>query len=118
MYPSQEAMPTSLPTPNPLTRYVISPPEDGYRIPSFAQTYPINIATPPPTRNEIQTAEPATAPASPSSAKIPAPIIEPIPSTVAPRSVRVRGCPVASAGATGTESVTPALRLSTTSAQH
>src|SRR6185437_10589667 len=41
----------------------------------------------PPIRNEIQTAAPATAPASPRRAKMPAPIIEPIPRTVAPRTV-------------------------------
>src|SRR6185436_8151781 len=57
----------------------------------------------PPIRNEIHTAAPATAPASPSRAKMPAPIIEPIPSTVAPRSVivRARSPAGASAGASG-----------------
>ena len=46
--------------------------------------------------NESQTAAPATAPASPSSAKMPAPIIEPMPSTVDPRTVRAFfGCAVA-----------------------
>ena len=41
----------------------------------------------PPIRNEIQTAAPATAPASPSRAKMPAPIMLPIPRKVAPRTV-------------------------------
>ena len=60
----------------------------------------------PPIRNEIQTAAPATAPASPSSAKMPAPIIEPIPSTVAPRRLIVRGRSGASAASTGSVSLT------------
>ena len=53
-------------------------------MPSLTQTYASSDVTTRPSRNETQTAAPATAPASPSSAKMPAPIMEPIPSTVAP----------------------------------
>ena len=41
----------------------------------------------PASRNESQTADPATAPASPSSAKMPAPTIAPIPRNAAPRTL-------------------------------
>ena len=43
---------------------------------------------PPASRNEIHTAEPATAPAWPRSAKIPAPTMAPTPRNAAPRTVR------------------------------
>src|SRR6185437_14212225 len=94
-------MPTRRPRPKPSMRYVIRPPDDGKREPSFTQTYPSSSATPPPIRNESQTAAPATAPASPSRAKIPAPIIDPTPRNVAPRTVSapVPGVPFVSEGA-------------------
>jgi hypothetical protein len=41
-------------------------------------------------RNDIQTADPANAAASPSKAKIPAPTIEPTPNAIALRTVIVR----------------------------
>ena len=43
----------------------------------------------PATRNDSHRAEPATAPASPRSAKIPAPTIAPIPRNTAPRRLMV-----------------------------
>ncbi len=41
-------------------------------------------------RNESQTADPATAPASPSSAKMPAPTMAPMPRKAAPRTLKLR----------------------------
>ena len=35
MYPSQAAIPSSRPFPNPSSRYANRPPDDGYRTPSF-----------------------------------------------------------------------------------
>ena len=54
-------------------RYVISPPEDGYRIPSLTQSYASSAVTSPATRNESQTAAPAITAACPRRAKMPAP---------------------------------------------
>src|SRR5690349_13256155 len=58
------------------------------------------MATTPARRNDSQTAAPATAPAAPSSAKIPAPTIDPTPMNAAWRTLRC----LTSAGA-GTPSV-------------
>ena len=59
--------------------YSSKPPAEGYRAPNLANEYPCSTATPPARRKEIQTAEPATSPAAPSSAKIPAPTMDPTP---------------------------------------
>jgi len=53
------------------------------RAPSRPREYPERSAITPPTRMEIQTALPATWPACPSSAKIPAPTMAPIPMATA-----------------------------------
>jgi hypothetical protein len=70
-----------------LSRNVTIPPEDGNLAPSLAMAYPCNVATTPASRKEIHTADPATAPASPSRAKMPAPTIDPTPRNAAPRTV-------------------------------
>ena len=51
--------------------------------PSLAKEYPCSPAIAPAMRNDSQTAGPATAPAAPSSAKMPAPTIDPTPMKVA-----------------------------------
>src|SRR3954451_12583001 len=81
--------PVKWPVPHPRTTYSRNPPADGYRAPSFANEYPWRAATPPARRNEIQTAAPATSPAAPSSAKIPAPTMEPTPMKAAWRVDKV-----------------------------
>src|SRR5690242_5814517 len=55
------------------------PPSDGYFAPSLPKEYPCRAAMAPASRNDNQTADPATSPAAPSSAKIPAPTIAPTP---------------------------------------
>src|ERR1043165_8497269 len=98
-YTSHDVTDVMCPCPNPFRRYVTIPPDDGYRAPSFATAYPWSRATTPASRNDSHTAEPATAPASPSRAKIPAPTIEPMPRNAAPliviplRPPRDRGPP-------------------------
>ena len=61
----------------------------------------------PASRNESQTADPATAPASPSSAKMPAPTIAPMPRKAAPRTlmaaVLTRGAPLSKCRGAGLE---------------
>src|SRR5574338_233184 len=80
-------MPSRRPLPKPWRRYSNRPPDDGYRTPSLTTLYPISTDTMPASRNEIHAAAPATAAASPRSAKMPAPTIAPTPSRAAPRTV-------------------------------
>ena len=70
-------------SPQPRITYSKKPPADGYRAPSFANEYPCSAATAPASRNEIQTAAPATSPVAPSNAKIPAPTMDPTPMNAA-----------------------------------
>jgi hypothetical protein len=86
-YSSQDVIAVICPFPKPCSRKVTMPPEDGYRAPSFATAYPCNVAMMPAMKNDSHTAAPATAPASPRRAKIPAPTIEPTPRKAAPRTV-------------------------------
>ena len=84
----QAMTPVKWPCPHPRTTYSRKPPAEGYRAPILAKEYPCSAATPPARRNEIQTAEPATSPAVPSRAKIPAPTMEPTPMNAAWRTER------------------------------
>ena len=59
------------------------PDADAYFLPSFANEYPCSAAMMPAIRNDIQTAESAIVPASPSRAKMPAPTIAPTPMNTA-----------------------------------
>jgi len=69
-YRSHHRLPDRWPLPNPSSRKVSSPPEDGYRVPSLATTEPSRAATIPPSANEPHAAEPAIAPASPTSVEV------------------------------------------------
>ena len=86
-YPSHEATPSSRPLPKPWRKYSISPPWDGYRIPSLTTLYASSVVITPARRNESQTADPAMTAAWPSNAKMPAPTIEPMPMKAAPRTL-------------------------------
>src|SRR5512145_694507 len=84
---SSHAMtPVKWPSPQPRITYSRKPPADGYRAPSFANEYPCSADTAPASRKEIQTAAPATSPAAPSNAKIPAPTMDPTPMNAAWRT--------------------------------
>ena len=71
------------PMPNPRLMYSMSPPADGYRAPNLANEYPCRAAITPASRNDSQTAAPATSPAAPRSEKMPAPTIAPTPMNAA-----------------------------------
>ncbi len=86
-YPSHEAIPSRRPFPKPCRRYSISPPSEGYRIPSLTTLYARSPVTMPARRNESQTADPARTAAWPSKAKMPAPTMEPMPMNAAPRTL-------------------------------
>src|SRR4051812_30934041 len=64
-----------------------------------ATAYPCNIAMMPAIRNDNHTAAPATAPASPRRAKMPAPTMEPTPMKTAPLTVMAAWGPSCAAGA-------------------
>src|SRR6188508_2132283 len=75
IYVSQATTVATWPSPNPWLTYSSRPPADGNLAPSLANEYPCSAAIPPASRNDSQTAAPATSPAAPSSEKIPAPTI-------------------------------------------
>ena len=69
--------------PSPRTTYSSRPAAEGNRAPNFAKEYPCSKAIAPASRNESQTAAPATSPAAPSNEKMPTPTMAPTPMNAA-----------------------------------
>ena len=86
--PRDDACEVALPPPS--DDVLEQPAGRGVPRPELGEGVTLQAATAPAMRNEIQTAEPATSPAAPRSAKIPAPTIAPTPMNAAWRTERPR----------------------------
>src|SRR4051812_31198498 len=99
---SQAVALVTCPRPNPCPRYSSMPPSEGYFAPSLPNEYPCRPAITPASRKDSHTADPATSPAAPSRAKIPAPTIAPTPMNEAcTRVIRRSGTWSGAAGVLG-----------------